>query len=230
MWKIPKVWDGGTVIIIGGGPSILKQFDIPQELVNRVYKGRDQPNVYSPYLKPLHNQHVIAVNMAFKLGDWIDIVFFGDTGFWKAHKVDLLQFKGLRVSCANGDDQDMRIKYVKQITPNNPEHIKGICTKESMVCWNNNSGSAAINFAVHLGAKRIILLGFDMTLDGGNNQHWHKYYTSPLQTVKSTMKNHMKGFLDMAADLKRLGIECINANPDSKIEEFPRMNFKDIVL
>lgn len=229
VWKIPRVWEGGTVIIIGGGPSIVKQFNIPEEVVKKVYQGTS-PSIYSEYLKPLHKHHVIAVNMAYKLGDWVDMMFFGDAGFWPKYKADLLNFKGLRVTCNPELEETSKLKIIKRADRNPRLLKKGICTEPNTVCWNSNSGSAAINFAVHLGVKRIILLGFDMTLDGGSNQHWHKFYSGNVKTVEGTFKKHMTGFPDMAADLKKLGIEVINANPESKIEAFPKMNFKDIVL
>jgi len=40
----------------------------------------------------------------------------------------------------------------------------------------------------------------------------------------------MVGFPDIKRDADELGIEIINANPESAITVFPRMNFKEIIL
>lgn len=225
-WKVPRMWEGGTAIILGGGSSLLKQFDVPVEVIQDVYSGKAKPSAYSPYLEQIHKSHVIAVNVAYKIGSWIDVVFFGDSSTWHEDKAELVKFKGLRVTCANELTNDNRLKWLAR----DPRKKHGISTNPEMVAWNSNSGGACINFAVHLGVKRIILLGFDMKLDEGQNQHWHKFYKTSEKQLASTFRRHLTGFQEMKRDLDKLGIEVINANPDSAITVFPRMNFKDIKL
>lgn len=225
-WKVPRIWEGGTAIVIGGGPSMLKQFNIPDSIIQDVYAGKIQHSSYSPYLEQIHKQHVIAVNVAYKIGTWIDVVFFGDPSTWQEDKTELIKFKGLRVTCANELNNDTRLKWLER----DPRKRHGISNNPEMVAWNSNSGGACINLAVHFGVKRIILLGFDMKLDEGKNQHWHKLYSTSKTQLESTFRRHLTGFQEMKRDLDQLGIEVINANPDSAITVFPRMNFKDIKL
>ena len=225
-WTVPRIWVGGTAVIIGGGPSILKQFEVPEYVVQDVYNGKLSPAAYSPFLEPIHKMHVIAVNVAYKIGPWIDIVFFGDHSTWVEDKAELIKFKGLRVTCAEELTNDTRLKYI----PQNGRKRTGITFDSTMLSWNSNSGSAAINLAVHFGVKRIILLGFDMKLDREKNQHWHKFYKSDLNLIGESMLRQLRGFPAMKKDLDFLGIEVINANPDSKIDCFTKMNFKDIKI
>jgi hypothetical protein len=69
-----------------------------------------------------------------------------------------------------------------------------------------------------------------MKLDDNNNQHSHKFYSTKLNVVESAMRRHLLGVPQIKKDLDVLGIEVINANPDSAISTFTRMNFKDIPL
>jgi len=225
-WIVPRIWEGGTAVIIGGGPSILKQFSIPESVIEDVYSGKLTPDAYSPFLEPIHKKHVIAVNVAYKIGNWIDVMFFGDLSTWNEQKKDLVKFKGLRITCASGLTNDTRLKHLAQ----NERHRVGITTDPTKLSWNGNSGNASINLAVLFGVKRIILLGFDMQLNNGNNQHWHNYYSTPTKEVQSTMKRHLSPLSTMKKELDALGIEVINANPDSKIECFTKMNFNEIKL
>lgn len=225
-WTAPRIWDGGSCVIIGGGSSILQQFNVPPNIVQGVYTKKLPPSAYSPYLSKLHNQHVIAVNVAYKIGPWIDVMFFGDTSTWTDEKNNLQFFKGLKVSCAGGLEKERSLKWMAR----EPRKKIGISDNPSLLAWNHNSGSAAINLAVHFGVKRIILLGFDMKLDANKNQHWHKMYSSDLKLVERTMAKHLAGFPQMKADLDRMHIEVLNANPDSKIDVFRKLNFKDISL
>lgn len=228
-WTVPKVWENGTCVIIGGGPSIIEQFGIPEQLVQQVRSGCS-PAVYSPYLEQLHTQHVIAVNIAFRIGRWMDIIFFGDADYGIKYIDEMREQPGLLVSCVpKGTDPHNMLTDVKYLMRNNKK-IYGITEEPNQVSWNKNSGSCAINLAVHTGVKRIILLGFDMSLDENRNQHWHKEYSLPKDRVDKFMAKHCEGFPTMAQDLKHLGVEVLNCSPKSKIEEFPKVNFKDIKL
>lgn len=228
MWSIPKIWEDGRCFIIGGGPSMPRQFDVPEEVIQSVYAGRLTPEAYSPYLSSLHKEHVIAVNMAYQLGPWIDVLFFGDDGYWTNNKAKILAFPGLRITCAKNIEW-MYQRRVKVMT-RDPRKTSGISDSPKTVSWNKNSGGAAISVAAHFGVKQIILLGFDMKLDEGKNQHWHKFYGGNPKTVGATFKIHKRGFPAIAEDAKRMGIEILNANPDSNIEEFKKIKIKDILL
>lgn len=224
-WTVPRVWEGGRCFLIGGGPSVLKQFNIPTEIVREVYAGSKAPSAYSPFLEPIHKEHIIAVNVAYRIGDWIDCMFFGDKDTYYENERLLPCFRGLKVSCAPGIENKPGIKWLRR----DPRKKKGITTDPSQVCWNHNSGAAAMNLAVHMGVRQIILLGFDMKLDEKKNQHWHKFYAGKLTDVGNTMKTHLSYFPAIAEDLKKLGVEVLNANPDSNITEFRKVNIQDVL-
>jgi len=231
-WRVPRIWEGGDVWILGGGPSVFTQFDIPKEVVTNVLNGTSPPSVYSPYMQPLHTKHVIGINVAYLIGDWIDMVFFGDGGFFLSHRLRLAQFPGLKVTCHTGANKDSWVKFLGR----DGRHPRGISTAPNLVSWNGNSGAAAISIAAWSGAKRIILLGFDMKLSVDNRQHWHDLYgrgvrdpTNDRQRRKLPFDRHLRGFEDIARDAKNWGIEIINASPDSAITQFPKTTVKDIL-
>jgi hypothetical protein len=221
------MWEGGDVYIIGGGPSVPSQFDIPQSIINRVIAG-ESPSLYSPYMEPIHDKHVIGVNTAFLIGDWIDLCFFGDKGFFKKYKEQLAKFSGLKVTC-QGAYRSEGIRWVK-VLQKNPKKLEGISSHPTTVCWNSNSGAAAISVAANAGAARIILLGFDMKLSDDGCQWWHTIYTGGAKArKKQPFERHLRGFDAIARDAKRRKIEIINASPKSAIKQFRRVNVKDIV-
>jgi hypothetical protein len=229
MWKVPRMWEGGDVWIIGGGPSIPQQFDVPEEIIQKVINGTLPPSAFSPYMEAIHKKHVIGVNMAYRLGNWIDMVVFGDSGFFLREKVGLSQFPGLKVSC-NTNKGDPWLKCLGR--DNN--HPKGISTLPTLVSWNSNTGAAAISIAVHAGAKRVILLGFDMNIDNTKMQHWHNLYgKGPVNDDRRRRKlpfsRHLTGFPVIAEDAKRVGVEIINASPSSAIDCFPKVSVKEFL-
>ena len=183
MWQVPRIWEEGDVWIIGGGPSVPKQFNIPNKIIQSVIRGTS-PSVYSPYMSAIHDKHVIGINVAYLLGDWIDFVFFGDSGFLSRHQEALAKFQGLKISCSPRTNDIKWIKFLAR----DKSHPSGITTNPMKVSWNGNSGAAAISVAAHAGAKRIILVGFDMKLSSSNNQHWHDLYGRGVAHDERAMK------------------------------------------
>ena len=230
MWTVPKIWEGGDAWILGGGPSLTEQFDIPSEVVKSVMDRASSPSVYSPYMKAIHDKHVIGVNIAFMIGDWIDIVMFGDTGFLLRYQNELAQFPGLKLTCT---PHCADIKWIKHIDKDR-EHPRGISLTPSRVSWNGNTGAAAISVAAHAGAKRIILVGFDMKSGKDDYAHWHDVYlrgriVEPQRKMKLPYDKFLRRFKYIAADAKKMGIEIINACPDSAITEFRKTTVKELL-
>jgi len=203
-----------------------RQFGVPEEVISKVISGALPPSSYSEYLSPLHDRHVIGVNNAYLLGPWIGCLFFGDCGWYVVHRKKLAEIPILKVTCCSRFANKSRsnsegIKYLSK----DSNHRQGITTRPTMVSWNSNSGAAAINLAAHFRAKRIILLGFDMSM-GGSASHWHQGHGAQ---KPPPFKKHLQGFPAIAEDATRLGIEILNANPDSAIDCFPRVNLRDLL-
>ncbi|HDY87129.1 MAG TPA: class I SAM-dependent methyltransferase [bacterium] len=230
-WRVPRMWEGGECWIIGGGPSMTEQFNIPNEVVQVVLEGKELPSIYSPYLSQIHGKHVIGVNAAYLIGDWIDMVFFGDGKWFLENRERLAKFPGLKVSCHPKASKynNEHIKYL----PRDKEHGKGISSHSGKVSWNGNSGAAAISVAANAGVKRIILVGFDMKLDENFKQHWHGLYGTANRKVTDGRKlpfhRHLVGFSAIAQDARKRGIEILNACPDSTIKEFPKLSVEEIL-
>ena len=74
-WNIPELWPGSTIFILGGGPSLSKVD-----------------------LGLIHGRRIIGVNQAFRLGNFIDILYFGDGQFYKDNLKDIKKFGGLIIT------------------------------------------------------------------------------------------------------------------------------------
>lgn len=227
------MWEGGECWIIGGGPSVPLEFGVPEDVISAVLSGEQPLSSYSPYLSPIHDRHVIGINAAFLLGDWIDFVFFGDAGFYFANKEAMDAFSKVKVSCNANIPNRPNIIDVKYLSKDR-NHPRGISTSRYRVCWNLNSGGAAISLAYWLGVKRIYLLGFDMTLGNGDTQHWHRHYSKsrtpkPRDPKSLPFGRHLLTFPMVANDARRLGLEIINVSPNSAIEVFKRVKLSDVL-
>ena len=95
---------------------------------------------------------VIGVNDAYKLGDFVDAVYFNDSNWFHAHKEGLKKFNGLKFSVASctRHEEDINTFY---------RAMRGIILEGGCCAGNKSSGGGAINLAAILGAKKIVLLG-----------------------------------------------------------------------
>ena len=228
VWRVPKIWEGGECWIIGGGPSMPRVFGVPESLIAEVRSRKEPLNAYSPYLSQIHDRHVIGVNAAFMIGNWVDMVLMGDSGFYFKNRRELHQYPKIRIACNANMMKRNDVHHVKFLARDNT-HPFGISTRQGHVSWNLNTGAAAISLAHHLGVKRILLLGFDMKLGPDRAQHWHFVYGKNLRDEALPFHRHLKGFSMIAKDAKRLGIEILNLSDDTAIKEFKCVQLKDVL-
>lgn len=224
MKAIEPIWKGQEVWILGGGASLPREFNIPEKTIQQVMSKKASPAIYSPYLKALHDKNVIAVNAAYLLGDWVDYVFFGDLIFWQNHKEALLESGRPLVSC-HSHFKTATHPSVMYLPKKKAADVYGLSANPAEVIWNGNSGAAAINFAVHLGAKKIYLLGFDMC--DLPDSHWHKEYS--WQSNKVPYPRHLKCFPAVAKDAINMGVEIINVSPNSAISVFSKQSAQEVL-
>jgi len=194
--SVEKWCDGETVYIIGGGPS-LKGVDLKRKL-----KGKT----------------CLAINGSFELG-LAETLFFGDDVWFNRKRADVLGKKRLkRIYTTSG----IRHERVVNVFPSND----GISDDPTKVAWNLNSGFAALNLALLGGAKKIVLLGFDMCKAEDGESNWY-------ENIRYVCDNTYSAFLSrqetMAKEIKEKfpEVEILNANPESKLDVFKKVTLKE---
>tara|TARA_R110001606_G_scaffold277614_1_gene425674 strand:- start:55 stop:855 length:801 start_codon:yes stop_codon:yes gene_type:complete len=193
---VEKIFKDETVYIIGGGPS-LKNFDF----------------------RKLIGSKTIAINKALLFHSQADVLYWTDSRFYSWHKNEIDNYKGLKFTIKTGGKYTTDIKILKK------GKAFGIETDPQTVAHGNNSGYAAINLAYHLGASRIILLGFDM---GGNSQSTHFHDGYPAKAAPDSMykEKFIPGFNQLNSELKDSSISILNASPSSKLTVFPKITLE----
>lgn len=227
-WRIPRIWDGSDVWLIGGGATVPYMFGVPEDIIKGVKDGRLPLSSYSPYMKDLWDRRVIGINMAYKIGNWMDMIFFGDVHFFLPNEEGLRRYPGLVITCHSQFAADSQIKYLTT-----DERVWGISELNDRVCWNWNSGAAAISIAVHTGAKRILLLGFDMKMVNGWT-HWHSEYKlngieDTLPHIQAVFDRHKESWPVIAEDAKRMGVEILNVTINSEIDVFRKVKLEEVL-
>ena len=90
-----------------------------------------------------------------------------------------------------------------------------------------NSGFQALNLAIQMGARRVVLVGFDMRIDLG--RHWHGDHGPGLNNPRDTSVVRWRRAFDASAPiLQSLGVEVFNASPSSALEAFPKRTLEEL--
>lgn len=83
-----------------------------------------------------------------------------------------------------------------------------------------------MQLAVQFGAKRLLLVGFDMRVDHG--LHWHGRHGAGLNNPNQQNVARWRRVIDAAAPtLQALGVTVINCSPISALENYPKMSLSE---
>ena len=190
-------WLDKPAVVIASGPSL------SDEQIERVERSREADGC-----------RVLTVNNTCQRAPWADVHYFGDYMAVK-HYLPKLQAacSGEFWSCSSAARERYRTHYVKGV----PRPGFG----ERVVHLNGNSGAQAINLAMVFGAKRVLLLGFDMKAGPKGEAHWFGQH--PPQLVQIQLYREWMHHLTQAApDAAARGVDIVNVTPGSALECFRR--------
>lgn len=193
--RVEPIWKGETVYIIGGGPS-LSDFN---------WAG-------------LIGKKTIAINKALLSYPNADILYWTDSRVYGWYKEEFDKFKGLKYTIRHHPSYTSDVKVLRKSSKFGLEDAK------DGLCHGNNSGYAAINLAYLLGAKRIVLLGYDMRNEGSKG-HYHDGYPVPVTGDNIYKDQFIPGFQILADLLKEKKIEVYNASINSSLKVWQRISF-----
>lgn len=196
-------WSGQVCVAIASGPSATLQ---------NLDKVRDL------------GLKCIAVCTSFQLAPWADVLVSCDAAWWRVFSEKVVDFRGLRISIEPVYDVHDVHKVTSVIGTNS------LLTDEYGVIGRceGNSGFYATNLAVQFGVRKIILVGFDMSLDNG--VHWHGKYekeTGLVNPYPSLVAKWRFAFDGVAEQFKANGVEVVNVSQTSALTAYPKMSLEE---
>ena len=108
-YKIPQLYKGETIFILGGGPSL-------PELIKNL---------------PLWKLRAIGVNNAFRF-QFVDVLWFADSRFYWWYKDDIDKFNGLKITYNRHPGALGSVKFQPNINVVNGRPRKGIHKEKIM--------------------------------------------------------------------------------------------------
>ncbi len=190
--SVPALWPGETVAILATGPSLCVQ-DIDACRAKSV--------------------RLLAIKDAIRLAPDADALYACDGHWWK-HYGPTLKYDGPKYSL------DQIAAPWATVLKNTGE--MGLEREPTGLKTGRGSGYQAINLAVHLGATRIVLLGYDMqaTKDRDHFHGAHPWKAIPPYATFLPM------FRFLVKPLEALGITVVNASRVSALNDFPKMRLE----
>lgn len=159
---------------------------------------------------------VICVNDAYTLAPWADALWASDAKWWRWHK-GVPSFTGLKY-CLEGTP----FRDVKTLQPTGRT---GLESSPTGVKTGENSGYAAIGLAVHLGAIRIVLLGFDMQYGPKGERH---FFGDHRERATRRNESYLPNYLTLVEPLKALKISVVNCTRRTALKCFPRQPLETV--
>lgn len=187
-------WRGETVVIVASGPSA-------QHAPLGLAKGRAK---------------FVAINDSWRLCPWADLLYACDGAWWRAKK-GLPEFSGLKVTQEQRAADDFGLLKVKVAHGCDVMLFNEFGALGS----GSNSGFQALNLVVQLGASRVLLVGYDMSLAAGI--HWHGAHGAGLNNPNEILvRRWLKARWSVPAAV-------VNCSGDSALTAFPKVIFEEAI-
>lgn len=207
LWKTEKIWAGETVAVLGGGASM------SMEAAQQV---RGKANVIA-----VNNQGIVHTDARGTVwpaaAPWADILYAADNIWWYHNQEEAAKFKGVRVSI-EPTSHNAQVNPVQDVMVMGHGGPWGFDDRPDYIRSGFNSGYQAVHLAATLGAKRILLLGFDMHADKGD--HWngdHRWRPG----FRSRYELFIRAFDQLATQLTFRNVDVVNCTQGSALDCFP---------
>lgn len=164
---------------------------------------------------------VVCVNDAHRLAPWADVLYSSDRYWWKFHQgvPSFAGYKaGIEYSPGRGP-HELRALMPQLAIYRHTGHQGVEMRPDGLRTCGQNSGGAAVNLAVHLGARRIVLLGYDMG-DVTGKKHFFGAHP-PALNAPHNFPQWRAAFDTMAAPLRDAGVEVLNCTRTTSLTAFP---------
>lgn len=169
---------------------------------------------------------MIAVNDAYRLLPGAAVLYACDAAWWHHHK-GAPDFQGERWSShgspsptRHNDKTEVAERYGVRLVWGRDQ--AGFSTDPEAIHYGSNSGFQAVNLALLMGARRVVLVGFDM-----HGAHFFGAHPKPLRNTTS-YGGFIRAF-ERAADRLPEGVQILNATPGSALRCFPMVSLDDVL-
>jgi hypothetical protein len=179
---------------------------------------------------------VIAVNDSYLLCPWADMLYFADSRWWRWHDQGIRRKwldtamdwadKAVKAAFDTFAGEKVTIFSTGLETPDPAVHMlrnggsMGLSVDPGEIRTGRTSGYQAMNIATLTKPRRVVLLGYDCRTINGRS-HW--FGDHPLITGADIVRQYGVEYDHSLSDIRKTGVEIVNATAPSAISVFPKM-------
>lgn len=200
---VPRLWKASTMICVATGPSLCAA-----DLDTCQASGHP----------------ILAINSAYAVCPSAEILYAGDGQWWRWHRA----VPDVRLPAWKFSIDPAAREYRSDVRLLNYTSGDGVDLRPWSIRSGGHSGYAAINLAVHCGARSIVLLGYDLLPAAADAQQHHSVLVGehpdrshPHYAVRTTIYN------TLWRTLHDLGISIVNASRVTAIPTIPRVTLDE---
>jgi len=201
--KINRRWDGSPCIVAATGPSLTAEVAATCRLLDA---------------------RTIAVNDAYRLLPWADVLYACDAAWWEAH-AGCTEFAGEKWSSHQAPlnlKEDTAARFGLDLVSGNDS--AGFSTNPHRIHYGGNSGFQAINLAILWGCGPILLVGFDQREVDGKK---HFFGDHVGEALTNENPSRFLSAYQLAAKKLPPGVSIINCTPASALKCFRQERLED---
>ena len=188
-----------TLIIIAGGPSLTRE-DV--SLCER------------------SGLSLLGINNAYQICQRLDYLYACDKKWWSKH------YEKMILNCRRFSLEETPHLDVEALEN---DGFDGISHQWPKVRTGGNGGYQALNLAVILGYKNIVLLGYDMQPGEKGELHWHPDHEGLNNPNPKRLEAWREAFNRAAPIIARMGVAVVNATRRTALTCFPQANLEQVL-
>jgi len=216
--RVPRLWPGETVVVLGGGSSLT---------ADDAAFCRDKARVIA-----IKEAGCCRIPGHEAVAPWADVLYGADEKYWRFVN-GAPEFTGFKYSIQQDALEKPELQRpIGEWAQRWPDvqvlrdtGADGLELDPTGLRTGHNSGYQAIGLAVHLGAEKIVLLGFDMWRGPSGHQNWFGPHPTHLE---SQFALFLHKFHSIVEPLQALGVEVVNASRFTVLNSFPRVALEDV--
>lgn len=221
--RVLPLWRGRTVVILGGGPSLLGAH------FKAVRRARQADRI-----------RAIAVNDSYLHAPWADVDYAADVKWHRWQMAGMpkpelnltaeevaarwRRFAGQKCSIEPAAKHVPVAVHILRNREARMAHGCKISTDPQFLFTGFHGGFQALNIAVLAGARTVLLLGFDARRGPNGEAHWHGDHPTQAANSEANYARMIESFDEAAPDLA--GVLVINCSMESAITAFPKQAFE----
>lgn len=193
---VPRDYEGCVAVCFASGPGLT------QDIVDLI--------------RPFHFHRKIVtfgLNDTYKIVDYLDEFYACDQHWWKYH-VENPYFEGgksvLDIPSRIWGNQTAK-PYLKKHAPHvniiHGQGASGFSTNQALIHWGSNSGYQLLNLCYLFGVARILLVGYNMGVPPGKEQHFFGPHPKPMSQSNS-YRGFVKQYRKIQPEIKKMIINC----------------------